>query len=242
MAGQLKKATLSAGIAQINVGPNETPFDVHIELICDCSPYFDNLYKNRADPNSTVTKDPISFPNVNPDIFAEFVSWMYKDTLSPDFDFLESGNSTGPNDLSKIIFLLQLWELAGQFSVDALQAAAIAQCEKNITKQKPDDACILSAATVNYVYEHTEPGSVARRLALDIWLNRSRRKMFSKHKREFPVEFVLDFCERWRWWWCAQRTWSSAPVARGAAGCYRWAGGKAIATVTAAAGATAPIS
>ncbi|KAL4868418.1 hypothetical protein BDV12DRAFT_197291 [Aspergillus spectabilis] len=70
----LDKWALSSGIVNLTVGNSETPFDVHIELLCDRSPYFDNLLQGRfSDPSPR----ELVFPNDVPDVFADFVSWAY---------------------------------------------------------------------------------------------------------------------------------------------------------------------
>ena len=65
---------LSGGIANLNVGTPETPFDVHVELLCDASPYFDKLFDNCF---ATVSAASVSFPDHDPDTFAEFLKGVY---------------------------------------------------------------------------------------------------------------------------------------------------------------------
>lgn len=126
------------------MGQDQTPFDVHLELLCDCSPYFDTLYKNRTVDKNT-TKDPISFPDDDPAVFAERVSWMYRGELSPD--------------LPSIIFLIQLWVLAGELRIQDLQDLTLSHC-----KQKIPPGAVFGNETVNYVYNNTLPGSPLRHL------------------------------------------------------------------------------
>ncbi|KAL2832497.1 hypothetical protein BDW59DRAFT_157318 [Aspergillus cavernicola] len=178
MAGYLKKETLSAGIAHINVGPQHTPFNVHLELLCNCSPYFNAVFKDRAESN--ITEDPVSLPDDDPDVFAEVVSWMYRGTLSPD---LESRGL--------VLFLLQLWMLAGNFQMPALQSAALSVCEKKIEKNK--DA-VVSLATISYVYARTAPGALPRQLVIDTWTRSATTAKYAKYKDHFPRDFLEELC------------------------------------------------
>ncbi|RAL06794.1 BTB/POZ domain-containing protein [Aspergillus homomorphus CBS 101889] len=50
---------------------NEIPFDAHLELLCDCSPYFDSLYSDRTE--NPIPSDSVCFPDDDPDVFAELL-------------------------------------------------------------------------------------------------------------------------------------------------------------------------
>lgn len=173
------RRTLSAGIAHINVGPQHTPFDVHLELLCECSPYFDAVCKDRF--RSGVTEGPpIIFPAEDPDVFAEIVSWMYRGALAPD---LESR--------CQVIFLFQLWVLAGKFQISALQNSAFAMCERKIDNNRKS---VLSAATVSYVYARTDPGASPRQLVVDTWAKSATVLEYARQKDTFPRDFLEDLC------------------------------------------------
>jgi len=64
----------SAGVASINVGPEEVPFDAHIELLCDCSPYFNDIFEARYTEPLT---EPVLLPDVDPECFSDFLCWAY---------------------------------------------------------------------------------------------------------------------------------------------------------------------
>ena len=167
-------STLAGGITHINVGQAEIPFDVHLELLCDCSPYFDTLYNNRTVDKNT-TKKPISFPDDDPAVFAELVSWMYRGELSPN--------------LPSIFFLFQLWVLAAELRIQDLQDLTFSHC-----KQKVTPGAVFGNETVNYVYNNTLPGSPLRHLVVDIWAQNGTRERFSCHREKLPRAFLEDFC------------------------------------------------
>ncbi|KAL4789619.1 hypothetical protein BDV19DRAFT_22994 [Aspergillus venezuelensis] len=177
MEKALGKLTFSAGIARINVGPNEVPFDVHLELLCDTSPYFNTLYKDRAE--SAVSDDPITLPDDDPDVFAEAISWMYRGTLSGDL-------TTRPGDCATA-FCMELWVLAEKLEIPTLQNQAIATC-----KARVDKSAITSLPnhwTIEYVYSHTTPRSPPRRLLVDVWLRRGTPLIFKGSQGRLPARF-----------------------------------------------------
>lgn len=161
------------------MGPAHTPFDVHLELLCECSPYFDAVYRDRA-RSGVIEGPPVIFPAESPDVFAEIVSWMYRGALSPD---LESR--------CQVIFLFQLWVLAGKFQIAALQTQALSLCEKKIDNNKKS---VLSAATVSYVYARTDPGASPRHLVVDAWAKSATVLEYARQKDTFPRDFLEDLC------------------------------------------------
>ncbi|KAL4795476.1 hypothetical protein BDV19DRAFT_165648 [Aspergillus venezuelensis] len=180
MAGKLGKQTLSAGIVHINVGPEHNPFDVHLELLCDCSPYFDALYKDRIQVYST---EPESFPDDEPDVFAELISWMYKGSLS-------SNVISGPHH--NLEFIFKLWRLAEKLNISALQTAIDELCVKMV-KMNPILASL--PAMVNLVYaRHTEIKSPLRQFLVNTWAKNVTTKEYSKHQAGLPAEFLRDLC------------------------------------------------
>ncbi|PYH83232.1 hypothetical protein BO82DRAFT_400626 [Aspergillus uvarum CBS 121591] len=108
MARSPAKFALSAGMVHIDEGADETPFDVHVELLCSCSPYFNSLLSNRTEKH--IPSDPIYSSNDDPDVFAELLGWVYSGDTSID---LPSRN--------RISFLLRLWILAAKYQIVELQ-------------------------------------------------------------------------------------------------------------------------
>ncbi|KAL3448431.1 hypothetical protein BJX65DRAFT_306870 [Aspergillus insuetus] len=174
MEKPLGKLTLSAGIARINVGPDGTLFDVHLELLCDSSPYFNDLYKDRT--NSAISDVPISLPDVDPDIFAEAISWMYRGKLSADL------STRG------VAFCFELWVLAEKFDIPALQNSTIGICKVRIDNSTKTS--LPSTQTIEYVYSNTKPASPPRRLLVDVW----------RPQDGPPARVLEDLCEALLGW------------------------------------------
>ncbi|KAL4745049.1 hypothetical protein BDW72DRAFT_199016 [Aspergillus terricola var. indicus] len=169
--------TLSGGIVNLTVGASETPFDVHIELLCDQSSYFDNLLENRYTDLST---RELVFPNDVPDVFADFVSWAYCGRIS------SAGKATKS---SRILHLFQLWTLAERFQVPELRDIAFASC-KELLDAEPDS--LVGSEAVQHAYLHSSPGSTIRQLAVNIWAVRASESEIIRSKISFPLTFIGD--------------------------------------------------
>ena len=159
----------------IAVGPDDVLFDAHIELICDCSPFFDNLLEHRFTEPQAKT---IPLPDDDPDIFMEFLNWAYRrqifeDKLSP-----------------KWIELCQLWVLADKLGVRELQNFVITQCGNRYTRCHD----FVDKETVGYVYDHTPADSPLRRMVVDTWALKSKPEVLVAVKGEMRVEFWEDCC------------------------------------------------
>ncbi|KAE8143897.1 hypothetical protein BDV38DRAFT_232270 [Aspergillus pseudotamarii] len=174
MAKPLTKNTLTAGIARISVGTDDTPFDVHLELLCDHSPYFDDLYADRA--QSPVTELPIHFPDDDPDVFSVLISWMYCGQIA-----------VKPQS---VLFLIKLWVLAGKFEMVELQNNVISLC-KTWIDSKSDTA--FDDHTIHYVYSHTLPKSPLRLLVIDTWVRSATKSRFLGSDN-LPREFLEELC------------------------------------------------
>jgi hypothetical protein len=170
---------LSGGIANLIVGTPETPFDVHVELLCDSSPYFDKLFDNRL---ATVSAASVSFPDDDPDTFAEFLNWVYTGTIFP--------SHLHP----PLIELLRLWIQGEKFEVPELQNLVVARCQHIYDSKK---SAILGLAAISYVYNNTVHDSVLRRMIVHIFAQRETNTRFSRDKSELPRAFLEDLCEFW---------------------------------------------
>ncbi|KAL6239859.1 hypothetical protein BDW75DRAFT_236113 [Aspergillus navahoensis] len=170
--------TLSGGIVNLSVGASETPFDVHIELLCDRSSYFDNLLETRY---TELSPQELVFPNDVPEVFSDFVSWAYCGRIS------SAGMATESS--SRILHLFQLWTLAEKFQVPELRDIAFAKC-KELLDAEPDS--LVGAKAVQHAYLHSGPGSTIRQLAVDIWAARAGESEIPQSWISFPSQFIED--------------------------------------------------
>ncbi|KAI2971504.1 hypothetical protein CBS147323_2886 [Aspergillus niger] len=178
MSRSLGMFALSAGMVHINVGADETPFDVHVELLCSCSPYFDSIYGDRT--KNPIPSDPVCFPDEDPVVFAELLAWMYYGDIPIDL----------PSRTS-IHFLLQLWILAGTFEIARLQNQVIHLCRTEIAKVP---GRTFSSDDIDFVYSHTLPQSPLRLLLVDNWARNATQEHFTSCQKNLPYPFLEELC------------------------------------------------
>lgn len=181
------RSTLTAGIARVSVGADDTPFDVHLELLCDHSPYFDDIYADRA--LKPMTDVPIRFPDDDPDVFSVLISWMYR------------GQVVVKPSPQSVLFLIKLWVLAGKFEMVELQNNVISLCKTRIDDKS---GTVFDDHTIHYVYSHTLPKSPLRLLVIDTWVRNATKSRFLGRDNP-PREFLEELC-------CALIEWKEGSV------------------------------
>jgi hypothetical protein len=167
---------LTAGIASIYVGPSEIVFDAHIELLCDCSPYFNDAFDNRFTKAFT---EPIYLPDVDPDTFADFLCWAYQSTLEAAF-----------KEPPPWIRLCRLWALGDKLRAPRLQNIVIRWCIIKIKEEK----MIPDSNSVQFIYNNTTESSPLRRFAVDGWVLFLTIEQFHCMKAGLPRQFLEDIC------------------------------------------------
>jgi hypothetical protein len=166
----------SGGIAAVNVGPNAVPFDCHLELLCDCSPYFSRIYKTRFTESP---REPVILPDTDPDTFANFLAWAYRGTLTRAFDSFPTW-----------IGLCRLWILADILEISTLQNRVIDQCLAMHDQSKIN----LGWTEVKYIYDNAAAASPLRRFAVNSWVSLPKPEAFGHLKGLLPRQFLEDIC------------------------------------------------
>ncbi|KAL4862315.1 hypothetical protein BDV12DRAFT_179014 [Aspergillus spectabilis] len=181
----LNRNTLSSGIISLTVGQDAVPYNAHIELLCDCSPYLDRLLQERYSDQFT---PEIDFPNDDPDIFVDFLIWAYSDTIR-DVDPVLANSNT-------ILRLFQIWTLAGKFEVPVLQERTLTLCRRILTCQP--SYLIIGVEALGHAYEDTEcDTSALRTLAVEIWIERATKQELQERKKDLPRGFLEDLSLAW---------------------------------------------
>lgn len=168
---------MTGGIASINVGPNETPFDVHLELICDCSTYFNALFESRF---TQPTTQPVFLPDDDPDTFAEFLQWAYRGKI-----FEDAAPVTW-------LQLCELWVLAGKLGAPKLQNLVMEHCRRKYDEH--DRHTAKRWDVVEFVYRKTAIGSPLRKMMVDLWRVDMDKVSFEFVKGDVPRLFLEDLC------------------------------------------------
>ncbi|OCK78890.1 hypothetical protein K432DRAFT_331197 [Lepidopterella palustris CBS 459.81] len=176
----LTRFIFSGGIANINVGPNEVPFDAHIELLCDCSPFFDNALNGRFIEAETKT---VPLPEDDPDTFAEFLSWLYCEKI------FQTKDNPGWMEISR------LWVLADKLGIPTLQNKVMAEFPAKYTRLINKGN--IHPKVLDFVYENTHEDSQLRKIIVDICAWGMEVEKYAKHKESMPTEFLEDISEVW---------------------------------------------
>ncbi|KAE8373950.1 hypothetical protein BDV26DRAFT_296431 [Aspergillus bertholletiae] len=95
------KHILSGAIVKLDVGIPPVPFNIHRELLCEVSPVFFDLFTVRL---PDLTEEHLCLRGEDPDTFAEFVNWMYWDTVFKD-------------QHPRVLALFKLWVLADKLEI-----------------------------------------------------------------------------------------------------------------------------
>ncbi|KAI9039332.1 uncharacterized protein KD926_009475 [Aspergillus affinis] len=169
----LDKSTLT-GITRIIVGIPETTFDVHIELLRSCSPFFDRLFKDHS--LQEIQTNPVPLPHDDPDLFGDLVSWIYRGTISKYFLAEDTD-----------FFLLRLWVLAARFEMPGLQNHVASHYHTQ-------PGGVFDQAKINFVYENTRPDSPLRRLVVEMWVRNGTQAGCSELLHSLPHTFLGDLC------------------------------------------------
>lgn len=117
-----------SGIVRLYVRESRAPFDVHLELLCACSPYFDRLFRKRT--KKSPDDQAIHLSDMEPDLFAEILLWIYR-----------CKHSLGGLQRKRMKFLLKLWLLAKNHEILELQDSLLPFLEgraEEDTREIPD--------------------------------------------------------------------------------------------------------
>lgn len=101
---------MTGGIAWIDVGTEHIPFDIHIELLCEYSAFFNEHFKDRC---TQVVSGTVHLRDCDPDLFIEFVNLVYRGKVFENETRLEW------------MELIRLWVLGSELGAFLLQNTEI---------------------------------------------------------------------------------------------------------------------
>lgn len=137
------------------------------------------------DRSTNSSSRELVFPNDDPDVFADFISWAYCGQIR------RTELSDHP---SRLFHLFQLWALAERFLVPGLQDLAMTNCSQFLDNS-PDQ--LVGCDAVNHAYLHTGGGSALRQLAVNIWAKRATKAEILQVQRVFHRQFLEDLSLAW---------------------------------------------
>lgn len=167
-----------SGIVKLDVGESRAPFDVHLELLCACSPYFNSLFGKRTE--KSLGDQAVYLPDLERDIFAEIVLWMYRGK-----NYLRALHRKDIN------LLLKMWLLAGNLEMPELQDSLMPLLKERAEENTQEFLC---NDAVGLIYAQSMPSSPLRHLLVDIYIHGSKAERSAISIRESPRQFLEDIC------------------------------------------------
>lgn len=167
----------------IIVGPSETPFDVHQQLLCNQSPYFNHLLKEHIDSG-----EKLKFPKIDKDVFADFISWLYCGRISYS---QSSDGSESPTRPARVLHLYQLWTLASWFGIQGLRTRAMEHLVGGFNQCK-DSIVTNNAVWHAFLDPHSPAGCELRSFTVRNWAERATKSKFLDFGQYLPMEFMKD--------------------------------------------------
>ncbi|KAL8995561.1 MAG: hypothetical protein Q9169_004734 [Polycauliona sp. 2 TL-2023] len=148
------KSSLMNEVVTIFVGPGETPFYIHSQLLTPKSAFFKAAL---AGPWRESAERVIYLPEDDPKLFGNYVLWVY-DYPNP----LYPNNVSFSNDE-----LCQLYVLGDKLGSEAWQNMIIDKICKRATRRSDQHVFAIPDSTFEYVYDNTPPGSRLRKVLAD---------------------------------------------------------------------------
>lgn len=169
---------MTGGIARIDVGTEHIPFDIHIELLCEYSAFFNEHFKDRC---TQVVSGTVHLRDCDHDLFTEFVNLLYRGKIFENETRLEW------------MELIRLWVLGSELGAFLLQNIVIDRCEEKYNTDKS----AMGADAIDYAYENTTIGCPLRGMIVDIWSSTISSEQFLLQQRSLPHAFLIDSCLNW---------------------------------------------
>jgi len=150
---------LVSNIIQVKVGADQQIFNVHKDLLCYYSSYFERALN--GDFKEAIDKS-IELDDEDPFIFQAFVSWLYterlyedkKEPIDPKSEDREKRTTVNLSQRQ----LMQIWLFGEKRGIPALQNKAI-----NLYHQNFSESRLLDVYLLNTVYEQTLEDSKLRK-------------------------------------------------------------------------------
>lgn len=178
------------------VGKTENPFYVHMEMICNESPFFRSAFMGAGHFEETAQKS-MKLPEDDPETIDRVVQWIYFKIYPFERKTARKRDSKAHSALMQ---LARLYVAADKYGIIALKNDVISQLFNiaGLRKTNPEDDM------VQYVYSNTTTGSKLRRLMVDwhIWfLNINWFKSdvdgsFVRENSDFSADLIAGMAAR----------------------------------------------
>ena len=178
------------------VGEKETPFNVHMDLLCKASPFFKSAFMGVGDFQETSTKS-MKLPEDDPATMDRLIQWIYFGCYSVDSE-IETNSADQLEEVlhASLMQLSTLYVVADKYGIIELQNHALGrlfdlgiQGKVELTRNKD---------LIRYIYENTIAGSKLRKLLVNwyIWRVPNYFKSWTDKDVADHAGFAADVLER----------------------------------------------
>jgi hypothetical protein len=160
---------VSTAMVAVHLGPHQTEYILHGNLLRHKSEFFDEILKAKTDDGRS---KGITLPDVGPAVFGHFVVWLYKDSIS-------CHKAHGESDWEHLLEWCRLGLFAKKLGLASLEEAAVWQyghCCKKAALHRP------RIEIIRFLYEESNNNSEIKPLAVDRLLQIFLDPKFDDHK------------------------------------------------------------
>lgn len=176
------------------VGENKKPFYVHLNTLCDASPFFKAAFTGGFKESFEKT---MQLPEDEESIFELFVDWLYyrRYTMLPEED------DDDEDDDNRFMQAFRLFVLAEKYGVSKLKSLVIETLFA--AERESENIRGPGTASIAYAYEHTTQESVLRKLLADAhvwnlklnWYKRPQVQAFLRKQPDFATDVILSLAK-----------------------------------------------
>ena len=212
-------------VATIFVGNSKRPFYVHLDLLCDASPFFKAAFAGNFKEASEKT---MQLPDDHESTFELFAEWLYyqryqmlsreedddkddqeadvegdvkKEDGNEDKEDDEDDDNDRANDKKGYMQAFRLFVFADKYNVCKLKSNVIKALLEYF--RGPEDSPPMT--TVTYAYKHTAQGSGLRRLLADFqvcadfeWFEIPEVQAYLQEQSDFAVDINISFAKKFK--------------------------------------------
>lgn len=185
------------------VGENKAAFHVHLDVLCDASPFFKAAFLGSFRESSEKT---MQLPEDDEDTFELFVGWLYcqryellpgVETNDEKDDNKKGDEANVDEDDERFLQAFRLFTLADKYEIFKLKNLII----ETLFVDGGGETYGPDITSIAYAYGHTTQGSGLRKLLADwcawnsdrVWYERPKVQALLRQQPDFATDVVLSF-------------------------------------------------
>ncbi|KAL8785470.1 MAG: hypothetical protein Q9195_008613 [Heterodermia aff. obscurata] len=182
-----------SGVSMVTllVGEGETPFNIHVDLLCEASPFFNSAFMGTGNFKEASTKS-MKLPEDDPATMDKLIQWIYFGRYSIDMESKTKSLDQLCESLNTLLMpFATLYVAADKYGIIELKNHAIDRMF-DLAMQTKDGMATIHEDLIEYIYKNTITGSTLRKLLVEwhVWLV---PWYFTNHWTENQVRNHVDF-------------------------------------------------